>query len=267
MPFSLRQLRAGLCLFLYATLAGQASAQALQNCLEKARTPLATLECFRGIPYRADGALDEHGRWTTWANSAQKFSTPGLNCSGLTFAASRALQKLQEQALSQKLTLEQAMRDRLGDSGVDAPMGQDWDFGLDLILNLTEGLPRTLIPNPYEDQNIDSHLWNAIDLRGADIDSTAMADILATLQPDHIYYFAISKTDSRFKGGISFYHVGILIKDGSNIWMYHATAKGGVYRVNLAGEKGLAWLRHFYGTSSKGPRYMQLVEIALLPHY
>lgn len=246
------------CAFLLTISAAQAntSTKRLEACLEAAQAPLAVMECFRGIPYRADGALDHHGRWTSWADQDKEYASAGLNCSGLTTAISRTI-------WNQSLSLNAAKQDRLNDSGPDAPMGQDWDFGLDLILNLTEGLPRRLIPDPYQDYSIDSRLWNALSLRGIDIDSDMFAETLAQLQPDRIYYFAISKCDPRFAGGISFYHVGLILKDGPNIWMYHATARGGVYRVNLAGANGIAWFRHYYGASPRGPRYIQLVEVTL----
>lgn len=233
------------------------SQQSLQTCLEQANTTLAILECYRGLPYRTDGALDESGRWTTWADPIKEFTSAGLNCSGLTTAISHTI-------WGYSLPLDAAKRDRLNDSGSHSPMGEDWDFGLDLILNLTDGLPRQLIPNPYAHQDIDSRFWNALDLRGVDVDSPAFPEILAQLQPEHIYYFVISRPDTRFAGGISFYHVGLILKDGTNnIWMYHATAKGGVYRINLADENGVAWFRHYYGASPRGPKFIQLVEVPL----
>lgn len=236
--------------------AGQANAEVknLQACLNDAQTPLAKMECFRGTLYRADGVLDEQGRWTTWADQSKEFSTAGLNCSGFTIAISRSI-------WGQTLSLNEAKHDRLNDSGPGSAKGEDWDFGLDLILNLTDELPRRLIPDPYENQNLDSLSWNAVDLRGLDIDSDKFPHMLAQLQSDKIYYFAISKSDTKFEGGISFYHVGLILKDGSNIWMYHATPKGGVYRINLTGESGVAWFRHYYGASPRGPRYIQLVEV------
>ena len=262
MPLFFNLFKTWLGLLLMMLLAGQANASTntLQNCLETAVTPLSTMECYRGIPYRPDGALDEYGRWTIWADQNQEFTSAGLNCSGLTAAISSSIWK-------HTFSLDAAKYDRLGDSGADSTMGEDWDFGLDLILNLTDSLPRQLIPDPYSHQPVDSRSWNALDLRGVDVDSSEFANILNQIQPEHVYYFAISKLDSRFKGGISFYHVGLLLKDGEHIWMYHATAKGGVYRVNLAGESGLAWMRRYYGTSSKGPRYIQLVEVPLSGSY
>lgn len=251
-----------LVLTLWLGVIGQVSAQtqALQTCLEKASTPLAQAECFRGIPYRPDGALDEQGRWTSWAKQNQTLTSPGLNCSGLTAAASRAI-------LGQTLSLDTIQRDRLGDSGPDSSMGQDWDFGLDVILNLTEGFPRRLIPNPYAQQPLDSTLWNAHDLKGVDTESIEFENILSQIQPDHIYYFVISRHDSKFKGGLSFYHVGFILKDGTQTWMYHATGKGGVYRINLASEKGFAWFKRYYGASAKGSKYIQFIEVPLVAQH
>ena len=254
----LRRFRVLACLFLWMVIVGQASAEErkLETCLETAETPLDKMECFRGLPYRVDGALDEHGRWTFWADPDKETASVGLNCSGFVAAASRSI-------WGQTFSLEAAKNDRLNDSGPEAPMGEDWDFGLDLILNLTDELPRQLIPNPYEYQDVDSHLWNAVDLRGVNIDSMAFPDMLAQLRHGRIYYFAISRPDRKFKGGISFYHVGIILREKSAIWMYHATAKAGVSRVNLAGERGVAWFRRYYGASPRGPKHIQLIEVTL----
>ncbi|MGL4667728.1 MAG: hypothetical protein ACRCWR_07340, partial [Saezia sp.] len=164
---------------MWAILAQQASADitTIKDCLEKAPTPLAKMECFRGLPYRVDGVLDEHARWTTWENQGQEFSSAGLNCSGFTMAVSRSI-------WGQTLSLEAAKYDRLNDSGPAAPMGQDWDFGLDLILNLTDELPRRLIPDPYGNQSLDSSFWDASDLRGIDIDSTSLPEMLEQLHTE-----------------------------------------------------------------------------------
>lgn len=228
----------------------------LTTCLAKTTTPLAIMECFRGLPYRTDGVLDEYNRWTIWSDQTQEFTTAGLNCSGLVTAISRSLWQ-------QNLPLNRVKRDRLNDSGPNSTRGKDWDFGIDLLLNLTDGLNRQLIPNPYNNTKLDSHLWSALDLRGVDIDSDQFAELLTQLQTNRIYYFVISKPDNRFKGGISFYHVGLMIKDGSTIWMYHATPKGGVYRINLTGKNGINWFKRYYGCTPKGNRYIQLVEVLL----
>lgn len=253
---NLLKLSAFFCAILLMPYA-QAEGKNVQTCLTQADAPIAVMECFRGLPYRFDGALDEADRWTLWADQSQEFTSPGLNCSGLTTAISNSL-------FLQKVTLERAKRDRLDDSGAGAAMGEDWDFGLDLILNLTEGLPsRVLIPDPYAAVSVDSAQWSAHDLRGVEIGGPNFSEILSSIQSNKLYYFAISKPDRRFTGGISFYHVGIILKDGEQIWMYHATAKGGVYRVDLAGVRGLAWMSKYYGPSNQGSKYMQLIEVPL----
>ena len=258
MRFNFSKLGIWIGLILWTLLAEQVNAEVerLEACTQVATTVLSKMECFRGLPYREDGALDEHGRWTNWADPDRKFSSAGLNCSGFVTAASRSI-------WGRTFSLNTAKNDRLNDSGPEAPMGRDWDFGLDLILNLTEGLSRQLIPNPYEYQNVGSDSWNALDLIGINIDSAQFPDMLANLQHNKIYYYAISRPDKKFKGGISFYHVGLILTEGTNIWMYHSTAKAGVYRVNLAGEHGITWFRRHYGASSRGSKHIQLIEVPL----
>ncbi|MEJ2716140.1 MAG: hypothetical protein P8182_03240, partial [Deltaproteobacteria bacterium] len=86
-----------------------------------------------GIPYRDDGVLDSRGRFTTFNRPDEIYSTPGMNCSGLVLSVSRFL-------LNKNFTLTEASRDRQNNSGPGAAFGKDWDFGLDLILNLTDGV-------------------------------------------------------------------------------------------------------------------------------
>ncbi|WLT32482.1 hypothetical protein [Geothrix sp. PMB-07] len=88
-----------------------------------------------GIPYAEDVGLDERGRWAHFSRPDQTLDQPGLNCSGFLVAAARRL-------LGYGGTLVDAGRDRLGDSGPTAKEGPDWDFGWDLVLNLSEGHAR-----------------------------------------------------------------------------------------------------------------------------
>ena len=105
--------------------------------LVKALAPLL------GQPFRVDGAQDEEGRWVTFNRPDEISSAPGFNCSGFTVAAARLL-------LARPFSLAEATRDRRGDSGPASPLGPDWDFGLDLILNLSEGRAlRTLPETPF----------------------------------------------------------------------------------------------------------------------
>lgn len=246
------------CFLISLSLSNIRTAQSknLTACLDKANSPISTLECFRGLPYRVDGALDNNGRWTLWANQGKEFNQPGLNCSGLTTAVSRSI-------FNHNIPLNQAKNDRLKDAGKNSSMGEDWNFGINLILNLTDNLPRKLIPNPYEGKKTNPRSWSAHDLRGISIDSSKFLWLLNQVKKDHIYYFSISKPDSRFKGGLSFYHVGFFIRDHDKVWMYHATGKGNVYRVNIAGQTGVNWFRKFYRTTNMGSKYMQLIEVPL----
>ena len=92
-----------------------------------------------GQPFRVDGAQDEEGRWVTFNRPDKISSAPGFNCSGFTVAAARLL-------LARPFSLAEATRDRRGDSGPGSPLGPDWDFGLDLIFNLSEGRAVRTLP-------------------------------------------------------------------------------------------------------------------------
>ena len=147
--------------------------------------PLEIADTHLGIPYRDDGALDHSGHFTTFAHADRVLDTPGLNCSGLVLSVSRFL-------FNKNWSLEQAVRDRLGNSGPNAALGQDWDFGWDLVLNLTEGTPRRVIMPDGSNPSLDNA--DGTTLRGLDLhDEEAWARVLPQMQPGRVYLGSISK--------------------------------------------------------------------------
>ncbi len=100
-----------------------------------AAAPSVAVAPLLGTPYRDDGVDDPAGRHTLFADQAKTFPDRGLNCSGFVVTASRGI-------LGRPLPLDAMRRDRKGDSGPGAAAGEDWDFGYDLLLNVTDGLPR-----------------------------------------------------------------------------------------------------------------------------
>lgn len=209
-----------------------------------------------GIPYRDDGAQDTAGRWVTFNEPERFFNSPGLNCSGFTVAAARRL-------LGRDFTLAEASQDRLGDSGPAAAWGEDWDFGLDLILNLSEGYPRRFLPEPYEAQKPAFEPLSpsrSLGL-GLSLHSPELENLLARLRTDRLAFFVISRPDGRFPVGLSYYHVGLIGPEGDKIWLYHATGKLGTHRVNLADPSALARLRRQFPALSQGrERRIFLIE-------
>jgi hypothetical protein len=221
--------------------------------------PIDIANTYLGIAYRDDGALDDQGHFTTFDRPDRLYDTPGLNCSGLVVSVSRFL-------LNKNWTLEEVTRDRLGDSGENASLGKDWDFGWDLILNLTEGRARKVIMPDGRDYPIEGA--NGSTLRGFDLhDQAAWQRVLPQMRPGHIYLASISRP-ARDRGyPVLHYHVVLMLPDShGGIWLYHATRRSHVHKMNLATAQGMG---RFMGEfkNSKGDTKKILIVEAALPQY
>jgi hypothetical protein len=196
-----------------------------------------------GIPYRPDGVRDESGRWTLFEHPEQSFATPGLNCSGLDFALMRLLAPA-------ATTIRQAARDRQGDSGPGAPMGQDWDFGFDLIMNLSEGMPRRwLLPQPAAVSDLES---GKTMLGFVTSDQAAWKKALAQIGPNQACLVSFSQTGRRKGYTLQHYHVGVILADAAGgRWLYQATPKSGAHKLNLADPAGMNRFLAFFSGADK----------------
>lgn len=205
-----------------------------------------------GIPYRPDGAIDEYGRNALFANPDKTFTTPGLNCSGFVLAAARAI-------LNTNFTLDQVKRDRLNDSGPESPLGEDWDFGLDLILNISEGRPRRILmpdgPQPLP-ARIDGQTLRGFALK----DQDAWNKILLQMRPGHVYLASISKPAARKGYALLHYHVGLAIPgQNGRVWWYHSTPGSGVHRLDINSPNGMAaFKKQFTGPKATSKRILLL---------
>ncbi len=188
------------------------------------------------ITYVNDEVRDETGRWTFFEHPETTAPTPGLNCSGFVVTASRQL-------LGRAPTLKDVTRDRLGDSGDDASFGKDWDFGFDLVLNLSEGLPRTaLLP----DRDIALDGFDGTTLRGFPIDDVAAwAKVLPRIRVGRVYLASLSRKIGK---RLQHHHVALLLRDSANrVWFYQTLPKGRSHRLELTSAKGYAQLQHMFG--------------------
>lgn len=218
------------------------------------------LDAFVGIPYRADGAVDVQGNFVLFADPAVRFDTPGLNCSGFVGAAWRML-------LREPLRLEQAKTDRLGDSAKGAAMGEDWDFGWDFVLNLTQGHAPTLL-TPQAAQRLDAAALQGQDgrtLRGFDLtDARAWREALARMEPGSIVLVDFSKPWNKKGYTLLHHHVALILPlENGERWYYHAVGKRGVERIALHTEAGLARLLKMYPASALGARKVLLLAVPL----
>ncbi len=201
------------------------------------RDPVAVAEAFVGVPYRQDGVLDSQGRYVTFQRPDKVFTTPGLNCSGLVLALTRCL-------YGRDTSLKAAMRDRHGDSGPMAAGGQDWDFGWDFILNISEGLERRVLDPEPKAQGAPQA--DGIGLRGFAVhDDQAWRQILPRIRPGFVYLASLSGYRS---GRLLHHHVGVILADGQGrVLLFHATPKGGgVHRLDLNSAAGLAAFQGLY---------------------
>lgn len=235
--------------------AGTAVIPVPQGLLPVEADPESIAKSFIGIPYRIDGVIDENGHYTTFADRSLVFSSPGLNCSGLMLGISRFL-------LGRNITLDEAVRDRLGDSGPSAPGGEDWDFGWDIIMNVSEGLPRRwLLPGRATASAVGG---TGATHKGYPIKSEATwQELPGRFSPGHLYL--ISFTDyGRLKGyGLQHYHVGLVhVAKTGEAWFYQTTGKGGrANRHNLKNAKDIAWFKRAFADRGKVEKTILVLEV------
>jgi hypothetical protein len=222
-----------------------------------ASDPDRVMEGFLGLPYREDGAINENGEYTLFSDQGRRFLSPGLNCSGLVLESSRLL-------LGKNVTLHDAMRDRLGDSGPGASSGEDWDFGWDLILNISEGFSRRfLLPGGIA---AEPSLGTGMSPRGYDIRQDATwKELPERLTPGHFYLVSLNVEGRRAGYGLQHYHVGCIhIASTGEAWFYQTTGKsGGVNRRDLKSRQGRASFRKAFADTGGVSKKMLVLEVDL----
>ncbi len=200
--------------------------------IAKRTDPVEIANTHLGIPYRDDGALDRNGHFTTFNNPHKELNTPGLNCSGLVVSVSRFL-------FGKNFSLSDVTKDRLGNSGPNAHLGKDWDFGLDLILNLTDGVPRRVMTPDRARYPLETS--DPAKLRGVDLhDATSWQSILSDMKQGRVYFGTISKPTSRKGYRLLHYHVVLMLPDDKGrVWLYHSTRRSRVHRMDVTTPRGL----------------------------
>ena len=223
----------------------------------KKASPDAVGEAFLGLPYRVDGALNAAGEYTLFADQSKRFSTPGLNCSGLVLELSRLL-------LGRHVTLQEALRDRLGDSGPGAAHGEDWDFGWDLILNISEGFSRRFLLPGGGVENPEG--TNGFSPRGYDIHADATKrELPFRFTRGHLYLISLNVEGRRKGYGLQHYHVGIVhVASGGQAWFYQTTGKGGgANRRDLKSAAGWKSFIQAFANNGKTRKMMLVLEVDL----
>lgn len=260
-----RRFAAVLCIVVFVTgsvsavaAAGPVPAPAgLSLTKEQFASPDKIAEALLGLPYRVDGAVNTAGEYTLFADQTRRFNSPGLNCSGLVLELSRFL-------LGRNITLEEALRDRLGDSGPGSPHGEDWDFGWDLILNISEGFPRRfLLPGGRVQDPAET---TGFAPRGYDIhDEAVWRELPARFRRGSLYLISFTAEGRRKGYGLQHYHVGLVYaaSDGQ-AWFYQTTGRGGgVNRRDLRSAKGRDSFKRAFANTGKSRKMMLVLEVDL----
>ncbi len=221
--------------------------------IDKKTNPIDIANTHLSIPYRTDGALDEHGHFTTFDRRDRKFGAPGLNCSGLVLSVCRYL-------FNKNWTLEEATRDRLGDSAEGSKLGKDWDFGWDLILNLTEGTLRRVVMPDGKDYPIEKA--DGMSLRGFDLhDEAAWKRVLSQMKPGRVYLATVSKPGSRNGYKVLHYHVALMLPDDKgSVWLFHATRLSKTHSMDLRTREGLHRFLWELRRTHIEPKHILIVE-------
>ncbi len=221
----------------------------------EAKTPRNILPLFLGIPYRPDGVINDDGQYALFNTPGVPLRTPGLNCSGLVLSAARIL-------LDRNITIAEATRDREGDSGPGAPYGHDWDFGFDLIMNISEGFSRAvLIPQgmaraeEYTGKTVPS-----FDIHGREFTEK----LLPKLREDVLYLVSFSRHKRPDAPPRLHYHTGVIVKDRNAIWLYSTTRDSGkAIRHNLATDAGLAAFRKSFANTPNSFKRLTVLAVYL----
>jgi hypothetical protein len=195
----------------------------------------ASLRDLLGVAYVDDATVDETGRYTLFNHPEKTVDPPGLNCSGFVVAASQRL-------LGKKLAPAETARDRLGDSGDDSPKGKDWDFGWDLVMNLSDGLPRrALLPTGV--QEVEGQSGST--MRGFSTDdAAAWKKILPRVRQDRVYLASLSRVTRH----LEHHHVGVVLRDAADrVWFYQTLPKGHSHRLELSSPEGFKRMQGMFG--------------------
>lgn len=216
--------------------------------VKQKKTPIAHANDYLGMKYRKDGARNLSGTYTTFQNPALKFTTPGLNCSGLVLELARKIRNV-------PFTIAAAKFDRNSNSQKNSSLGEDWDFGLDLILNLSEGLKRKIILPDKGDSKIKGRGFN-LHLE------ENWHQVIKKFRKNHLYFATINKPYRKKNYKLIYYHVALILpEEDEHVWFYHSTQKSHVHRFDIGTEKGLERLLYQFSESSFGAKYILIIEV------
>lgn len=204
------------------------------------------LEPLLDIKYRKDGTTNMEEQYTLFADQSKRYKKAGLNCSGFVFTAIKRL-------FGESIPIDSVLKDINQNSGKNSPLGEDWDFGRDLILNIAHKYKHRFL----NEGEIDTSSSTSDGVKTNDVEG--WKKIFKQIKKDNIYLATFSKPVKIKNYKVLYYHVGIIIKDNNkNIWLYHSTPIDGVHRTWLDYDKNMTPFNKEY---KKHPDYDKRVLI------
>ncbi|GMO56653.1 MAG: hypothetical protein Ta2D_01740 [Rickettsiales bacterium] len=234
--------------------------------IAKADKVESILNSFIGIPYRNDGATGAFGQYTLFSNQKQVFKNAGFNCSGFVLEAFRSI-------TNEELSLDEVKVDNFNDSGKKAKMGEDWDFGYDLILNITDKFKLKLL---LPDATIElDELMSATEIYkytktakpyqsiGFYIQDDKTLEFLKNNIKEQTLYLVDMNANNRVKNyKLSHYHVGIIYRPtAEKIYYYDATRANNVNKRNLYDKKEWQLFKKNFSDSKGNKKKFLLFEV------
>lgn len=156
-------------------------------------------------------------------------------------------------ALNAPYPLAEVVKDRLNDSGANAAWGEDWDFGRDLILNLTEGR-KVYAVNP---QGYNGKIWSdGLPLTGFSLHNQGMLDeVLSRLKAGQLYFVVVSKPWRKKKPyRLLHYHVGLFIPVDDAVYFYHSSKLSGTHGYIISSSQGRRRFQYQFKQSAFGDK-------------
>ena len=219
--------------------------------------PAVFMRSFLGMPYRTDGVVNDKNQFATFNEPDKIFTTPGLNCSGMVLLAAREI-------LGKKIPIQEAIRDRLGDSAPGSPLGHDWDFGFDFIFNIAEKEKHILLlpTGAKMPENLTGQTVPGFDPHAANFTE----DMLPRIREDSFYLVSFSRHKTPNSPAHLHYHTGIIVREGEAVWSYSTTHNSRkVIRLNLASPEGLATFRQSFRNVKNSYKRLTVIEVTPAP--
>jgi hypothetical protein len=166
--------------------------------------------------------------------------------------------------LGKNIPLQTAVRDRLGDSGPMSPLGHDWDFGFDFIMNIAEDENhRILLPAGTSMPDT----LTGLNVPGFDPHAPHFAeDLLPRIREGALYLVSFSRHATPDSPARLHYHTGAIALSGETVWLYSTTHNSKrALRFNLASPEGLATFRHSFRNTKGSNKRLTIIEIT--PQY